>query len=119
MSGGTLTDYNYDLHRLTEWASRMKHAVDDNESEWSDEFRLETVWLCGLLYDLEKVLHDIDYTISGDSAEERALTAVCGFRDKWTCAGRTTPADIQIALGYMENARRYLERYGTISERRD
>lgn len=66
MSGGSIGDYGY--YRLNEWACDVER---------------ENPVLAELLRDLEKVLHDYDWYISGDTGKESAEASWQAFREKW------------------------------------
>lgn len=68
MSGGHLTDYYHDLHRLDEWA---------------DKLQPENCLLAEMMIDLHTLLCRYDYYLSGDTGDDVICMAWSKFRDKW------------------------------------
>lgn len=68
MSGGHLTDYHHDLHRLDEWAEKLQP---------------ENCLLAEMLIDLHTLLCRYDYYLSGDTGDDVLCMAWSKFRDKW------------------------------------
>lgn len=73
MSGGYLTDHEYDLCRLKNWAQKIEQ---------------ENVILAEMLRDLYDLLGRYDYYMSGDINVEDVKKAWCRFRDKWIAFNR-------------------------------
>lgn len=84
MSGGAITDNQYDLERMCDWSRNIrKEMLETRWTHWSPEMHREAEWIARVTDDLYACLYALDRTLSGDSGEERGLNAIREFRDTW------------------------------------
>lgn len=91
MSGGALTDMEYDLFRLDDWAKKI------------DE---ENPLLAEHMHDLYNLLHVYDEYMSGDGDEESVENAWTEYRSKWL-----NVTSEQLEGHIFENIRKEVESY--------